>query len=91
MGKYLCLESSTSAPAQIVKNLWVRHEYVQGIQEADSGQWILCNIQTFLCCWWKEHQQDQEEEMLLSSTASENEILFYPRKPSLQLLGFLPG
>lgn len=28
--------------------------------------------------------------MLLSSTASENEILFYPRKPSLQLLGFLP-
>lgn len=46
LGKYLCLESSTSAPAQIVKNLWVRHEYVQGIQEADSGQWILCNIQT---------------------------------------------
>lgn len=48
LGKYLCLESSTSAPAQIVKNLWVRHENVQGIQEADSGQWILCNIQT---CW----------------------------------------
>ena len=29
--------------------------------------------------------------MLLSLTASENEILFHPRKPSLQLLGFLPG